>query len=100
MSQHKRHVVKRIIAPAQIPVEERPPVPTEEERWAEAIAKRAAKDERRSLTKEAKALREAEEVKSKREQRKLAKKAAKAAAADKADLERQAEEMMREEASS
>ncbi|CAK7266221.1 hypothetical protein SEPCBS119000_001910 [Sporothrix epigloea] len=99
MSRNKRHVVKRIIAPAQIPIEERPPVPTEEERWAEALAKRAAKDDRRSVIKEAKAIREAAEVKSKREQRKLAKKAAKDAAADKADLEQQAEELMREQTS-
>lgn len=97
MSRSKRHVVKRIIAPAQIPVEERPPVPTEEERWAEALAKRAAKDERRSIIKEAKAIREAAEINSKREKRKLAKKAAKDAAADKAELEQQAEEMMREQ---
>ncbi|CAK7272838.1 hypothetical protein SEPCBS57363_005348 [Sporothrix epigloea] len=99
MSRSKRHVVKRIIAPAQIPVEERPPVPTEEERWAEALAKRAAKDDRRSVIKEAKAIREAAEVHSKREKRKLAKKVAKDAAADKAELEQQAEEMMREQPS-
>ncbi|OAA54521.1 ribosomal protein s17 [Niveomyces insectorum RCEF 264] len=37
-SRNKRHVVKRIIAPAQVPVEERPPVPTEAERWAAALA--------------------------------------------------------------
>lgn len=52
-SQHKRHVVKHIIAPAGgIPISERPPVPTEEERFAEALAWRAAKDARRNARKE------------------------------------------------
>jgi len=50
-SKHKRHVVKRIIAPAQVPVEERNPVPTEGERWAAALAKRDAKVERRTTQK-------------------------------------------------
>jgi hypothetical protein len=48
-SQHKRHVVKHIIAPAAVPVEERPPVPTEEERTKTREAKKEAKDERRRL---------------------------------------------------
>ncbi len=47
-SKTKRHVVKHIIAPAQVPIDERPPVPTQEERWAAALAARAAKDERRA----------------------------------------------------
>ena len=46
-SQHKRHVVKHIIAPAGVPVEERPPVLTLEERIAKYEEKRRAKDERR-----------------------------------------------------
>lgn len=48
-SQHKRHVVKRIIAPHGIPINERPPVPTLEERIAEREAKKAAKDQRRAV---------------------------------------------------
>lgn len=48
-SKHKRHVVKHIIAPAGTPIEERPPVPTEEERWAAATAKAEAKLQRRAL---------------------------------------------------
>ncbi|TPX09625.1 uncharacterized protein E0L32_009226 [Thyridium curvatum] len=47
-SKHKRHVVKHIIAPAQVPINERPPVPTEEERWAAAVEAREAKVERRT----------------------------------------------------
>ncbi|KAM0249365.1 hypothetical protein ACHAQJ_009081 [Trichoderma viride] len=46
-SKHKRHVVKKIIAPYGIPTEERPPIPTLEERIAEREAKQAAKGERR-----------------------------------------------------
>ncbi|KAI0424321.1 hypothetical protein F5Y09DRAFT_145616 [Xylaria sp. FL1042] len=49
-SQHVRHVVKHIIAPYGPGIEERPPVPTMEERAAERIAKRTAKDERRALS--------------------------------------------------
>jgi small subunit ribosomal protein S17 len=45
----KRHVVSRIIAPAQVPINERPPIPTAEERWAEKIAEKEMKDERRAL---------------------------------------------------
>ncbi|RYP70014.1 hypothetical protein DL769_005127 [Monosporascus sp. CRB-8-3] len=51
-SQHVRHVVKHIIAPYGPPIDERPPVPTFEERLAERAAKRAAKDERRRLLRE------------------------------------------------
>ncbi|CAG7565336.1 unnamed protein product [Fusarium equiseti] len=47
-SQHKRHVIKEIIAAHGVPVHERPPVPTMEERIAEYEAKKAAKDERRA----------------------------------------------------
>ncbi|KAI0836126.1 nucleic acid-binding protein [Hypoxylon sp. FL0890] len=52
VSQHVRHVVKHIIAPCGDPIEERPPVPTLEERLAEVAAKRAAKDERRAALRE------------------------------------------------
>ncbi|KFH42911.1 37S ribosomal protein-like protein [Hapsidospora chrysogenum ATCC 11550] len=47
-SQHKRHVVKQIIAPFGVPIDQRPPVPTLEELIAEREAKKAAKDERRA----------------------------------------------------
>jgi small subunit ribosomal protein S17 len=49
-SKHKRHVVKKIIAPYGTPAEERPPIPTLEERIAEREAKQAAKGERRMHT--------------------------------------------------
>ncbi|KAI1452965.1 nucleic acid-binding protein [Annulohypoxylon moriforme] len=52
VSQHVRHVVKHIIAPYGDPIDERPPIPTLEERVAEAAAKRAAKDERRAFLKQ------------------------------------------------
>jgi small subunit ribosomal protein S17 len=47
-SRHKRHVVQHIIAPFGNSIDERPPVPTLEERIADREAKKAAKDERRS----------------------------------------------------
>ncbi|KAG6988067.1 hypothetical protein FocnCong_v002965 [Fusarium oxysporum f. sp. conglutinans] len=47
-SQHKRHVIKHIIAPYGTPITERPPVPTLEERIADYEAKKAKKDERRA----------------------------------------------------
>ncbi|PTB44774.1 mitochondrial 37S ribosomal protein uS17m [Trichoderma asperellum] len=47
-SKHKRHVVKKIIAPYGTPAEERPPIPTLEERIAEREAQQAAKRERRA----------------------------------------------------
>ncbi len=50
-SKNKRHVVKHIIAPAQIPIEERNPVPAQEELWALALARREAKVERKAATK-------------------------------------------------
>lgn len=48
-------MVKHIIAPAQIPIEERNPVPTEEERWADALARHQAKVERKAAAKLARA---------------------------------------------
>lgn len=50
-SKHKRHVVKQIIAPFGVPVEERPPVPTEEERIMLRDKKKAEKDARREARK-------------------------------------------------
>ncbi|KAK2612153.1 hypothetical protein QQS21_001883 [Conoideocrella luteorostrata] len=47
-SRHKRHVVKHIIAPFGVATDQRPPVPTLQERIAEREAKKAAKDERKS----------------------------------------------------
>ncbi|PON21884.1 hypothetical protein TGAM01_v209314 [Trichoderma gamsii] len=47
-SKHKRHVVKKIIAPYGTPAEERPPIPTLEERIAEREAQQAARKERRA----------------------------------------------------
>ncbi|KAI0138877.1 hypothetical protein GGR57DRAFT_46681 [Xylariaceae sp. FL1272] len=52
-SQHVRHVVKHIIAPYGAPIDQRPPVPTLEERVAELTAKRQQKDERRALRRSA-----------------------------------------------
>ncbi|KAI0880995.1 nucleic acid-binding protein [Annulohypoxylon maeteangense] len=52
VSQHVRHVVKHIIAPYGDPIDERPPIPSLEDRIAEAAAKRAAKDERRAFLKQ------------------------------------------------
>ncbi|KAF4976092.1 hypothetical protein FZEAL_7202 [Fusarium zealandicum] len=52
-SQHKRHVVKHIIAPYGTPIDERPPVPSLEERIAHREAKKAAKDERRAAKRQA-----------------------------------------------
>ncbi|KAL7620005.1 hypothetical protein AAE478_010554 [Parahypoxylon ruwenzoriense] len=74
VSQHVRHVVKHIIAPYGEAIEERPPIPTLEERVAEKQAKRAVKDERREVIKK-----ERVEVyaaaKAEREAKKAAKKA-------------------------
>ncbi|KAH6681239.1 hypothetical protein F5X68DRAFT_234349 [Plectosphaerella plurivora] len=46
-SQHKRHVVKQIIAPYGTPIEDRPRVPTQDERIALRDQKKAEKDARR-----------------------------------------------------
>ncbi|RSL61436.1 hypothetical protein CEP54_006249 [Fusarium duplospermum] len=82
-SQHKRHVIKHIIAPYGTPIEERPPVPTLEERIAEREAKKAAKDERRA------ARRQAEEDKRQEEKRlELEKKEAKRKAWEEAQQKR------------
>lgn len=58
----KRHVVKHIIAPAGIPIEDRPPVPTLEERVEAYETKKAAKDERRAARKAAATGAKAEEA--------------------------------------
>jgi ribosomal protein S17 len=47
VSKHVHHVVNSIIAPFGEPIEERPAVPSEEERVAEREAKKRVKDERR-----------------------------------------------------
>lgn len=47
-SQHKRHVVKEIIAPFGTPIEDRPQVPTEDERIAQRDQQKAEKDARRN----------------------------------------------------
>jgi len=52
VSKHVHHVVSSIIAPFGSSIEERPAVPTEEERLAEREKKRAAKDERRRMRSE------------------------------------------------
>lgn len=96
-ARHKRFVVNRIISPAQVPIEERPPVPTEEERWAEALAKRAAKDERRAAIKKARAEQELEEATARKEARKLAKRLTFKEAQEQAAAVREAEELMRAE---
>ncbi|KAI1809472.1 nucleic acid-binding protein [Poronia punctata] len=48
-SQHVRHVVKHIVAPYGPGIDERPPIPTMQERAAEKLKKRQAKDEWRAL---------------------------------------------------
>lgn len=52
VSKQVRHVVTHIIAPFGTPLEDRPPVPTEEERLAERAEKKARKDERRAARKD------------------------------------------------
>ncbi|KAI1411498.1 nucleic acid-binding protein [Hypoxylon sp. FL1857] len=71
VSQHVRHVVKHIIAPYGDPIDERPPIPTLEERLAEVAAKRAAKDERRAALREEKARIRAEEEAAEKERKEL-----------------------------
>ncbi|KAL2203888.1 nucleic acid-binding protein [Sarocladium strictum] len=61
-SQHKRHVVKEIIAPYGTPIEERPKIPVLEELIAERDAKKAAKDVRRASRKAEDEVRRKEEA--------------------------------------
>jgi small subunit ribosomal protein S17 len=68
-SQHKRHLVKHIIAPSGLPVEKRPPVPTQDEMWAAREAKKAAKDARRAERAEAERLARQKEREEKEERR-------------------------------
>lgn len=70
-SQHKRHLVKHIIAPNGVPVEQRPPIPTEEENWAAKEAKKAAKDARRAEKAEAEKLARQKEREAKEERRRV-----------------------------
>lgn len=49
VSKSKRHVVKHIVKPSGTPIEERPPIPTEEERLAKRAVEREVKDGRRAL---------------------------------------------------
>ncbi|KAI9707199.1 MAG: hypothetical protein M1836_000159 [Candelina mexicana] len=51
-SKHVRHVVTSIIAPFGPAIDERPPIPSEEERLAKRAEKRTAKDERRRAKRE------------------------------------------------
>ncbi|KAI9787030.1 MAG: hypothetical protein M1835_002876 [Candelina submexicana] len=51
-SKHVRHVVTSIIAPFGPAIDERPPIPSEEERLAKRAEKRTAKDERRRIRRE------------------------------------------------
>ncbi|KAH6982780.1 hypothetical protein BGZ61DRAFT_531971 [Ilyonectria robusta] len=74
-SQHKRHVVKHIIAPFGVPIEERPPVPTLEERIAEREAKKATKDERKAARRQAEVERTQEEKKLELEKKEAKRKA-------------------------
>ncbi|CAM1503715.1 Fc.00g013060.m01.CDS01 [Cosmosporella sp. VM-42] len=74
-SQHKRHVVKHIIAPYGVPIEERPPVPSLEERIAERDAKKGAKDERRAARRQAEEEQRREEKRQELEKREAKRKA-------------------------
>lgn len=49
VSKTVRHVVQHIVKPAGVPIEERPAIPTPEERVAKRDAAKAAKDQRRQL---------------------------------------------------
>ncbi|KAI2627502.1 nucleic acid-binding protein [Hypoxylon sp. NC1633] len=72
VSQHVRHVVKYIIAPYGDAIDQRPPIPTLEERIAEKVAKRAAKDERKkqnAALRKAEAMAKAEEKAAREEER-------------------------------
>ena len=57
-SQHVRHVVKHIIAPCGPGIEERPPVPTLEERVAAREARRLMLEARRAFRQSCQALAE------------------------------------------
>jgi small subunit ribosomal protein S17 len=74
-SQHKRHVVKKIIAPYGVPIQDRPPVPILEELIAQREAKKEAKDERRAARKhqeEQKRKEEAQKLHERKEAKRLA----------------------------
>lgn len=53
VSKHVHHVVASIIAPFGKPIEERPPVPSAEERIAERLRKKEAKSARRAEARKA-----------------------------------------------
>ncbi|KAF5019018.1 hypothetical protein F66182_8992 [Fusarium sp. NRRL 66182] len=74
-SQHKRHVIKHIIAPYGSPINERPPVPTLEERIADREVKKAAKDERRAARRQAEEDKRQEEKRLENEKREAKRKA-------------------------
>jgi small subunit ribosomal protein S17 len=74
-SQHKRHVIKEIIAPYGVPASERPPVPTLEERIADYEAKKAAKDERRAARRQEDENKRREEKRSENEKKEAKRKA-------------------------
>ena len=50
-SRHKRHIVNRMILPAGVPLDQRPPIPTEDERLADRAARFAAKKRRKAVAK-------------------------------------------------
>lgn len=56
VSKTVRHVVQHIIKPAGVPIEERPAIPTPEERVAKREAAKAAKDQRREFARVVEAL--------------------------------------------
>lgn len=66
VSKTVRHVVQHIIKPAGVPIEERPMIPTPEERVAKRDAAKAAKDERRKFARDVEAMVEAMDAKVRR----------------------------------
>lgn len=54
-SQHKRHVIKHIIKPSGVPIEDRPPILSQEQLNAEREAAQKEKQERRALKREVEA---------------------------------------------
>ena len=54
-SQHKRHVIKHIIKPSGVPIEDRPPILSQEELSAEREAAQKEKQQRRALKREVEA---------------------------------------------